>query len=214
MNYSSRKKNKIVKFIVIHYTGMETLKLAYHKLSKNNSNVSAHYLISRNGNIFNLLCPKFKAWHAGKSKWKNYENINEYSIGIELENKGHEFGYTNYSHKQYSSLKKLILFLKYNFQILEKNIIFHSDIAPNRKQDPGEKFFINKIGVNRFKYKSKLKYKYSINELLTLYGFHKLYIKKYKKFCIKAVKRSLNYAFISSNESKKFYKDFYNLLFN
>ncbi len=214
MNYSSRKKNKTVKFIVIHYTGMETLKLAYHKLSHNNSNVSIHYLISRNGNIFNLLCPKLKAWHAGKSKWKNYEDINDYSIGIELENKGHEFGYTNFSDKQYSSLKKLILFLKHNFQILEKNIIFHSDIAPNRKQDPGEKFFINKIGVNRFKYKSKFKYKYSINELLSLYGFHKLYIKKYKKFCIKAVKRSLNYGLISSIESKKFYKDFYNLLFN
>ena len=76
---------------------METLKLAYHKLSKNNSNVSTHYLISRNGNIFNLLCPKFKAWHAGKSKWKSYENINDYSIGIELENKGHEFGYSNFS---------------------------------------------------------------------------------------------------------------------
>ena len=191
MNYSFREKNKIVKFIVIHYTGMKTLKLAYHKLSKNNSNVSIHYLISRNGNIFNLLCPKFKAWHSGKSKWKNYVNINNYSIGIELENKGHEFGYTNFSNKQYSSLKKLIFFLKYNFQILDENIIFHSDIAPNRKQDPGEKFFINKIGVNRFKYKNKLKYKYSINKLLSLYGFHKLYIKKYKKFFIKAVKRSL-----------------------
>ena len=213
MNYSSREKNKIVKFIVIHYTGMKTLKLAYHKLSKNNSNVSIHYLISRNGNIFNLLCPKFKAWHSGKSKWKNYVNINNYSIGIELENKGHEFGYTNFSNKQYSSLKKLIFFLKYNFQILDENIIFHSDIAPNRKQDPGEKFFINKIGVNRFKYKNKLKYKYSINKLLSLYGFHKLYIKKYKKFCIKAVKRSLNYDIITSIESKKFYKDFCNLLF-
>ena len=157
MNYSFREKNKIVKFIVIHYTGMKTLKLAYQKLSNNNSKVSTHYLISRNGNIFNLLCPKFKAWHSGKSKWKNYVNINNYSIGIELENKGHEFGYTNFSNKQYSSLKKLIFFLKYNFQILDENIIFHSDIAPNRKKDPGEKFFINKIGVNRFKYKNKLK---------------------------------------------------------
>ncbi len=214
MNYSFRKKNKIVKFIVIHYTGMETLKLAYHKLSQYNSNVSIHYLISRNGSIFNLLCPKFKAWHAGKSKWKNYLDINDYSIGIELENKGHEFGYTNFSTNQYSSLKKLLFFLKNNFQILDEDIIFHSDIAPYRKQDPGEKFFIKNIGVKRFKYKSKLKYKYSINELLSLYGFHKSYIKKYKKFCIKAVKRSLNYNIISSIESKKFYKDFYNLLFD
>ena len=65
MNYSFRKKNKIVKYIVIHYTGMKTLKLAYKKLSDERSDVSTHYLISRNGFIFNLLCPKYKAWHAG-----------------------------------------------------------------------------------------------------------------------------------------------------
>ncbi len=110
MNYSVRKKNKIVKYIVIHYTGMKTLKIAYRKLSDIGSNVSAHYLISRNGIILNLLCPKYKAWHAGKSKWRNEININDYSIGIELENKGHNFGYTNYSNKQYESLKKLIFF--------------------------------------------------------------------------------------------------------
>ena len=71
MNYSSRKKNKTVKYIVLHYTGMKNLKLAYDKLSDETSNVSSHYLISRNGTIYNLLCPKYKAWHAGKSKWKN-----------------------------------------------------------------------------------------------------------------------------------------------
>ena len=155
MNYSFRKKNKIVKYIVIHYTGMKNLQLAYHKLTNNSSNVSAHYLISRNGTIFNLLCPKYKAWHAGKSKWRNDTNINEYSIGIELENKGHDFGYTNYTTNQYISLKKLVFFLKKNFNIIDKDIIFHSDIAPNRKKDPGEKFFINKIGIKRFKNKKK-----------------------------------------------------------
>ena len=213
MNYSSRKKNKTVKYIVIHYTGMKTLKLAYQKLSDKSSNVSVHYLISKKGIIFNLLCPKYKAWHAGKSKWKNYTNINDYSIGIELENKGHNFGYTNFSARQYKSLRKLIFFLSKNFLILDKDIVFHSDIAPNRKQDPGEKLFINKIGINRFKIK-KIKKNYSIDELLNLYGFHKLYIKKYKKYCIKAVKRSLNYQDINPSKSKKFLKDFNNLLFN
>ena len=213
MNYSFRKKNKIVKFIVIHYTGMKTLKLAYKKLSDERSDVSIHYLISRNGTIFNLLCPKINAWHAGKSKWKNYNRINDYSIGIELENKGHDFGYSNYSNRQYSSLKKLAYFLKKNFFIMDNDIIFHSDIAPNRKQDPGEKFLIKKIGINRFNMKNT-KRKYSIDEMLNLYGFHKLYIKKYKKFCIKAVKRSLNYKKISPYQTKKFLKDFYNLLFS
>tara|TARA_Y100000816_G_C25933809_1_gene487015 strand:+ start:122 stop:763 length:642 start_codon:yes stop_codon:yes gene_type:complete len=213
MNYSSRKKNKIVKYIVIHYTGMKSLKLAYKKLSDYGSNVSAHYLISRNGTIFNLLCPKYKAWHAGKSKWKNDTNLNEYSIGIELENKGHEYGYTNYTNTQYVSLKKLISFLKINFHIKEKNIIFHSDIAPNRKKDPGEKFFIKKIEIKRYDNK-KIKKIISTYKMLRIYGFHYSYIKKYKKLCIIAVKRSLNYKQINSSQSNKFKKDFYNLLFN
>ena len=213
MNYSVRKKNKIVKYIVIHYTGMKCLKLAYKKLSEKSSNVSAHFLISRQGTIYNLLCPKYKAWHAGKSKWKENTNINDYSIGIELENRGHEFGYQNYSKKQYSSLKKLISFLKKNFLILDKDIIFHSDIAPNRKKDPGEKFYTQRIGINRFdKIKIKNRSNINLNEMLKLYGFHKSYLKKHKTFCIKAVKRSLNYANINHSHSKKFLKDFYNLL--
>ena len=213
MNYSFRKKNKIVKYIVIHYTGMKSLMLAYRKLSNINSNVSTHYLISRQGTVFNLLCPKYKAWHAGISRWKKVTNINDYSIGIELENKGHDNGYQSYSQKQYNSLKKLIIFLKKNFYITDNDIIFHSDIAPNRKKDPGEKFYIQKIGVNRFD-KIKMKNNYNINEMLNLYGFHKSYIKSYKILCIKAVKRSLNYVNINGNLSKKFLKDFYNLLTN
>ena len=213
MNYSFRKKNKIVKYIVIHYTGMKNLKLAYKKLSDKSSKVSVHYLISKKGIVFNLLCPKYKAWHAGKSKWNNYNNINDYSIGIELENKGHDYGYSNFSISQYNSLRKLIFFLRKNFLILDKDIVFHSDIAPNRKQDPGEKFLLNRIGINRFKNK-KIKNNYSIDEMLNLYGFHKSYIKKYKTHCIMAVKRSLNYIEINPFKSKKFLKDFYNLLFN
>ena len=213
MNYSHRNKNKTVKYIVIHYTGMKNLKLAYQKLSEKTSNVSSHYLISRDGIIINLLCPKFKAWHAGKSKWKNDLNINDYSIGIELENRGHDFGYSNYSNNQYKSLKRLINFLKINFFIAERDIIFHSDISPNRKKDPGEKFLIKRIGINRFGRK-KIKENYNLNELLSLYGFHKSYINKYKIFCIKAVKRTLNYKDINSFQSKKFLRDFYNLLFN
>ena len=214
MNYSFRKKNKIVKYIVIHYTGMKNLNLAYQKLSYNHSNVSSHYLISRNGIIFNFVCPKYKAWHAGKSKWREDININDYSIGVELENRGHEYGYSNFTKKQYSSLKKIINFLKQNFYISDENIIYHSDISPNRKLDPGEKFYLYKIGVNRFAYiEQKNKKKYSLKQMLTLYGFHIFYIKNHKKLCIKAVKRTLNYKKISPNISAKFLKDFNNLLF-
>ena len=114
-----------IEFIVRNIaTGSLTKRLnipeAYKKLSDVSSDVSTHYLISRNGTIFNLLCPSFNAWHAGKSKWRNNININNYSIGIELENKGHDFGYSNFSKKQYNSLKSLISFLKINFFIFCK----------------------------------------------------------------------------------------------
>ena len=211
MNYSFRKKNKTVKYLIIHYTGMIDFYSAYRKLNDLKSEVSCHYLISREGKIYNLLCPKFKGWHAGISEWKNVKNLNDYSIGIELENKGHEHGYTNFTNSQYHKLKKLIKFLKFNFSIKDKDIIFHSDIAPNRKKDPGEKFIVKKLGIERFNFDQRKIL--SINGLLKLYGFSQNYIKFYKPDCIKAVKRSLNYRTINSSISKTFKNKFNNLLF-
>ena len=192
---------------------MKDLNSAYFKLSDRNSNVSCHYLISRSGLIYNLLCPSFKAWHAGKSQWKNKINLNDYSLGIELENRGHEYGYDYYTKRQYLSLNILIKFLIKNFHIVEQNIIFHSDIAPNRKKDPGEKFYIDKINIKRFEKKTPFNKINSLNSLLKNYGFSNIYIKKYRTYCIMAVKRSLNYKLINSVVSKKFKSDFYNLLF-
>ncbi len=214
MNYSFRKKNKIVKYIVIHYTGMKNLESAYSKLTNNSSNVSCHYLISRKGTIFNLLPPNINAWHAGKSQWKNKKSLNEYSIGIELENKGHQYGYDFFTIRQYCSLKKLIYFILKNYYINEENILFHSDISPNRKKDPGEKFYLNKIGINRFKKKYQNNKNTSIDRCLRTYGFSIDYIKNYRSDCIKSVKRSLNYTKIDKSESIKFKKDFSNLLFD
>jgi len=184
---------------------------AYRKLNDLKSEVSCHYLVSREGKIYNLLCPKFKGWHAGISEWKNVKNLNDYSIGIELENKGHEFGYTNFTDRQYHGTKKLIKFLKFNFSIKDKDIVFHSDIAPNRKKDPGEKFLLKKLELERFySYQKKIT---SIEELLKKYGFSHNYIKLYKSDCIKAVKRSMNYKTIDSSVSKTFKNKFINLLF-
>lgn len=211
MNYSFRKKNKTVKYLIIHYTGMIDFYSAYRKLNDLKSEVSCHYLISREGKIYNLLCPKFKGWHAGISEWKNVKNLNDYSIGIELENKGHEHGYTNFTNSQYHKLKQLIKFLKFNFYIKDEDIIFHSDIAPNRKKDPGEKFIVKKLGIERFNFHQRKKF--SINRLLKFYGFSQNYIKIYKPDCIKAVKRSLNYKTIDSSVSKNFKNKFNNLLF-
>ncbi len=191
---------------------MYDFKSAYRKLNDLKSKVSCHYLISREGKIYNLLCPKFKGWHAGISEWKNLKNLNDYSIGIELENKGHEHGYTDFTNNQYNGIKKLIKFLKFNFFIKDKDIVFHSDIAPNRKKDPGEKFLINKLGIKRFNFHQRKTT--SIEELLKLYGFSNNYIKLFKDDCIKAVKRSLNYTTINSSISPNFKNKFYNLLFD
>ena len=190
---------------------MIDFKSAYRKLNDLKSEVSCHYLISREGKIYNLLCPKFKGWHAGISEWKNVKNLNNYSIGIELENKGHEYGYTNFTNRQYHEIKKLIKFLKSNFFIKDKDIVFHSDIAPNRKKDPGEKFLVKKLGIERFNILQRKTT--SIKELLKLYGFSHNYIKLFKPDCIKAVKRSLNYKIINSNISQSFKNKFNNLLF-
>ena len=212
MNYNFRKKNKIVKYIVLHYTGMKDLKSAYGRLNSTLSNVSVHYLISKTGKIYNLLCPKFKAWHAGKSQWKKDKNLNDYSIGIEIENKGHEYGYSKFTNKQYESLKKLINFLKIAYRLDDESVLFHSDISPNRKKDPGEKFDLDKIGISRF---NKIKIdngNLTLREMLSLYGFSDEYIKLYYDDCIKAVKRSLKYKKISKHIDTNFKKYFYNLL--
>ena len=105
----------------------------------------------------------------------------------------------------------MIKFLRFNFFIKEHDIVFHSDIAPNRKKDPGEKFLIKKLGIERFNFHQR-KTK-SIEELLKLYGFSHNYIKLYKSDCIRAVKRSLNYKAIDSSVSKNFKTKFNNLLF-
>ena len=212
MNYSFRKKNKTVKYIILHYTGMKSLQSAYSRLNSTSSDVSAHYLISKQGKIYNLLCPRFMAWHAGKSQWKGDKNLNDTSIGIELENKGHEHGYTKFTIKQYESLRKLLNFLRTTYKIDDQSILFHSDISPNRKKDPGEKFKLKKIGISRFNNCEIKNENLSVIKMLGLYGFSEKYIKLHFDDCIIATKRSMNYKKITKNIDKKFKKNFYNLL--
>ena len=129
-----------IKFLVIHYTGMQSERVCIKRLTSNKSKVSAHYLIGKKGNIINFVSEKNTAWHAGKSKWKNFINLNDQSIGIELVNKGHQFGYESFSKKQISKLILLCKYLIKKYKIKKTNILGHSDIAPLRKKDPGEKF--------------------------------------------------------------------------
>ena len=125
---------------------------ALKKLTDFKSNVSSHYFIRRNGKIIQLVPDLYTSWHAGKSNWKKHKSLNKYSIGIEISNKGHEYGYQKFTNYQIKSLIKLSKKMINKYKIKKKNILGHSDIAFNRKKDPGEKFpwkylAKNKIGI-------------------------------------------------------------------
>jgi N-acetylmuramoyl-L-alanine amidase len=150
--YSKKRRSKQIKFIIFHYTGMKGELEAIKKLTNIQSEVSSHYLIKNNGNILTLVQDLYVAWHAGQSSWKSCKSLNQKSIGIEITNPGHEFGYKKFSKKQISSLLKLSKLLIKKYEISSKNILGHSDIAPERKKDPGEKFpwkylAKNKVGL-------------------------------------------------------------------
>ena len=152
-NFNSKKRDvKNVRFIIFHYTGMKKESEAIKKLTDIQSEVSSHYLIKKNGEIITMVPVSYIAWHAGKSLWGSYKSLNKNSIGIEITNQGHEFNYKKFTKKQVSALLKLSKFLIKKYKINLKNILGHSDIAPERKKDPGEKFpwkylSQNKVGL-------------------------------------------------------------------
>ena len=152
-NFNPKKRtSKQIKFIIFHYTGMKSESDALKRLTDIQSEVSCHYLIKNNGEIVKIVPDLYIAWHAGKSSWKNYKSLNQNSIGIEITNPGHEYGYKNFTQKQITALLKLSKFLIKKYKINPKNILGHSDIAVLRKKDPGEKFpweylAKNKIGI-------------------------------------------------------------------
>jgi N-acetylmuramoyl-L-alanine amidase len=163
LNYSpnfetTKRKLNQIKFIIFHYTGMKKESEAIKRLTDMKSKVSCHYLIKNNGEIVVMVPDLYEAWHAGVSSWKNYKFLNRNSIGIEISNPGHDYNYKKFSKKQIQSLKKLSQFLIKKYRINQKNILGHSDIAPNRKKDPGEKFpwkYFAKSGIGKWHSLSK-----------------------------------------------------------
>ncbi len=140
-NFDPIKRNKTqIKFLIFHYTGMNNESAAINRLTNFKSDVSCHYFIKNNGETSVIVPDLYVAWHAGKSRWKHYKSINRYSIGIEIENPGHDFNYRKFSKKQIQSLIKLSKILIKKYKINSKYILGHSDVAPERKKDPGEKF--------------------------------------------------------------------------
>ena len=148
-NFSKKSRFlRKIKYVIIHYTGMQSEIESIKRLKNPKYKVSCHYLINRKGKIIQLVKDKNIAWHAGKSKWKKITDLNKDSIGIELVNKGHEFGYQNFSPKQIKSLIRLCKNLKKKYFIKKENFLGHSDIAPLRKIDPGKKFPWKKLSMH------------------------------------------------------------------
>ncbi len=145
LNYSpnfdiKKRTSSKIKFVIFHYTGMKKERDAIYKLTNFKSKVSCHYFIKNNGEIIKLVPQLYTAWHAGTSSWKKYKSLNKYSIGIEISNPGHNFKYKKFSKKQIISIIKLSKFLMKKYKIKSTNFLGHSDISPERKKDPGEKF--------------------------------------------------------------------------
>ena len=145
LNYSpnfdkKKRKFKQIKFIIFHYTGMKNEKVAIKRLTDSKSKVSSHFLIRGNGKIITFVPELYVSWHAGISSWQNYKSLNKHSIGIEISNPGHNYNYKKFSKKQIHAILKLTKYLIKKYKIKNKFILGHSDIAPFRKKDPGEKF--------------------------------------------------------------------------
>ncbi len=140
-NYDERRGGRAPDMILLHYTGMETGEAALARLCARDSKVSAHYVVFEDGRIVQCVPEERRAWHAGVSSWAGESDINSCSIGIEIVNPGHEFGYRDFPLRQVAaviSLCKSIITRRGPIQ--SDRILAHSDVAPSRKQDPGERF--------------------------------------------------------------------------
>ena len=174
-NFNQRKRSyKSIKLLIIHYTGMQSERESLIRLCNPKSKVSSHFLINQKGKVYRLIQDNQIAWHAGISSWAKYKNLNRNSIGIELVNKGHSFGYTNFKKKQISSLIKICKRLIEKYNIKKNNIVGHSDVAPLRKSDPGEKFPWKELASGKI----GIWHSYSSNFLKK---FRKIKIKKKRK---------------------------------
>jgi len=137
-NFDAR--GQAVSMVVLHYTGMADAASAIARLRDPEAGVSCHYLIAEDGQILRLVPEEMRAWHAGLSYWRGVTGVNASSIGIEIVNPGHEFGYRPFTEQQMDALIPLLAGIVARYPISPANVVGHSDVAPARKQDPGELF--------------------------------------------------------------------------
>jgi len=129
-----------VDMLILHYTGMRSAAEALDRLCSAAAKVSAHYLVDEDGSIWRLVAEERRAWHAGVSCWSGRRDINGVSIGIELVNPGHEYGYRNFPEPQMAALEELCGGIMGRHPIPARHVLAHSDVAPQRRSDPGERF--------------------------------------------------------------------------
>ena len=134
-----------VSMLVLHYTGMPDAQSAIRWLANPESKVSAHYVVTEDGQIVRMVDESKRAWHAGQSRWRGIGDVNSASIGIEIVNPGHEWGYRDFAEEQIDALIPLVHQIMRRHGITRGNVVGHSDIAPARKQDPGELFPWNRL---------------------------------------------------------------------
>ena len=137
-NFDDRGRD--IDAVILHYTGMKSGREALTRLCDKQAKVSAHYLVEENGDIYHLVDETKRAWHAGVSSWKGAADINARSVGIEIVNPGHEWGYRDFPDAQIASVISLLKEIVSRHNITPAMVLGHSDVAPRRKEDPGEKF--------------------------------------------------------------------------
>lgn len=139
-NHTERRGVRLPDMIVLHYTGMETAMAAIERLCDPAAEVSAHYVVDLNGEIFALVDEERRAWHAGRSQWGGVTDVNSHSIGIEIANPGHHLGYPPFPEPQMASVEWLVAQAMLRWSIMPERVVGHACVAPGRKIDPGEKF--------------------------------------------------------------------------
>lgn len=139
-NHGERRGGQRPDMILLHYTGMPQAEAALERLTSPSSEVSAHYFVFEDGRIVQMVQESRRAWHAGKSLWAGDTDINSCSIGIEIANPGHDFGYADFPKRQIAAVTALCRSIQTRNTIPPERVLAHSDVAPSRKQDPGEKF--------------------------------------------------------------------------
>ncbi|MBI3516678.1 MAG: N-acetylmuramoyl-L-alanine amidase [Proteobacteria bacterium] len=139
-NFGPRPEGAAVDLLILHYTGMKSAEAALERLTDRAAEVSAHYLIDEDGTVFRLVDEQHRAWHAGVSSWHGRPDVNGFSIGIELVNPGHEWGYRAFAPAQLAACAALARAIVARHAIRPWRVLGHSDVAPARKADPGELF--------------------------------------------------------------------------